>query len=443
MGHPSWAIIIRSPFGEPREVALPAGRSLIGRKPDNDFVITDPSASRVHAAFDYDPTDDSVMLRDLGSRNGTFINHERLLTECRLRTHDQVRIGQHLIRLTRKHTHEADGVAAFPETQPLTLDLMLESVEQHAVLLYEVAMRLNLVSDLNRALHEVARILQVALGADKCAVILADQFEQLGYMGFPTSIARQAIEQRLVVAIPDTTSRPELNLRHSGRLLQVRSVICIPVMIGDEVAGLLYIYNTQRSTRLFTEQDIRLAIAISHQAALTIQRARLMQKTQQLEELASTDPLTGVFNRRHFLELAEREVKRARRYRRPLALMLLDVDHLQAVNESRGQSAGDAVLQAVAIRLQSTLRDIDVLGRFGEDEFAALLIETEQASVDYVAGRCQRSISEAPIASATGPIAITASVGTATLGEEHTDASLLLASAGVALAAAKAANRVS
>jgi diguanylate cyclase (GGDEF)-like protein len=241
------------------------------------------------------------------------------------------------------------------------------------------------------------------------------------------------------VAIPDTSTRPELNLRHSGRLLQVRSVICIPVMIGDEVAGLLYIYNTQRSTRLFSDQDIRLAIAISHQAALTIQRARLMQKTQQLEELASTDPLTGVFNRRYFLELAEREVKRARRYGRPLALLLLDIDGLKAINESRGQAAGDAVLQAVSIRLHSTLRDIDVLGRYGGDEFAALLIEGDQASVEYVASRCQRSISDAPIASPAGPLAVTASVGAAALTEQHTDAELLIGAAAAVLAAKRTA----
>ena len=61
----SWKVLIRSPFGEPREYVLPAGRSVIGRKPDNDLVIADPSASRVHAVFEYDPVDDAVILRDL------------------------------------------------------------------------------------------------------------------------------------------------------------------------------------------------------------------------------------------------------------------------------------------------------------------------------------------------------------------------------------------
>jgi GGDEF domain-containing protein len=378
MPSPNWTMIIRSPFGEPREYGLPVGRSTIGRKPDNDVVIADPSASRVHAAFEYDPAEDALILRDLGSRNGTFVNHERLTGDIRLHPNDQVRIGQHLLRFSRRGHNGVEMNPAYPETQPLTLDLVLESVEQHAVLLYEVAVRLNMVADLTKGLQEVARILQVALGADKCAVILADQFEQLSYMGFPTSIAKQAIEQRLVVAIPDTDVRPELNLRHSGRLLQVRSVICIPVMIADEVAGLLYIYNTQRSARLFTDQDIRLAIAISHQAALTIQRARLMQKTLQLEGLASTDPLTGLFNRRHVLDLAEREVKRARRYRRPLAVLLLSIDHYQSILKSHGQTAADAVVQVASLRLQSAVRDIDLLGRLAPDEFLAILVEGDR-----------------------------------------------------------------
>jgi diguanylate cyclase (GGDEF)-like protein len=432
----NWVILIRSPFGEPREFALPAGRATIGRKPDNDIVIADPSASRVHAEFDFNPAEDAVIVRDLGSRNGTFVNQERLAESMRLAANDQVRIGQHVIRLARRGSGP-EPAPAYPETQPLTLDLMLESVEQHAVLLYEVAMRLNMVSDLDKALREVAHILQVALGADKCAVILADQFEQIAYMGFPTSIARQAIEQRLVVAIPDTSDKPELHLRHSGRLLQIRSVICIPVMIVEEVAGLLYIYNTQRSARLFSDQDTRLAIAISHQAALTIQRARLMQKAQQLEELASTDPLTGLYNRRHFLSLAEREVKRARRYRRPLALLMLDIDRLQTINDGHGQTAGDTVLQAVAVRLQSTLRDIDLLGRYGGDEFVALLVEGDEASVNYVAERCRRSLAETPIATTQGLLTVTASVGCVTLADRHTDAALLLNEAGAALAASR------
>src|SRR5687768_16209592 len=135
----AWSILIRSPFGEPREFALPIGRSTIGRKPDNDIVIADPSASRVHAAFELDHANEAVTVSDLGSRNGTYVNHERLKAPYRLQPNDQVRIGQHLIRLPRAG---ANGVAASPyspETQPLTLDLMLESVEQHAVLLYEVA----------------------------------------------------------------------------------------------------------------------------------------------------------------------------------------------------------------------------------------------------------------------------------------------------------------
>ena len=117
-----------------------------------------------------------------------------------------------------------------------------------------------------------------------------------------------------------------------------------------------------------------------------------MQKTLQLEGLASTDPLTGLFNRRHVVELAEREVKRARRYRRPLAVLLLSIDQFHAINNAHGQASTDAVLQAVALRLQSAVRDLDLLGRFGPDEFIAILVEGDQASVVYVAARCQRSV---------------------------------------------------
>jgi two-component system cell cycle response regulator len=95
------------------------------------------------------------------------------------------------------------------------------------------------------------------------------------------------------------------------------------------------------------------------------------------------------------------------------------------------------VLQAVAVRLQSTLRDIDLLGRYGGDEFVALLVEGDEASVNYVAERCRRSLAETPIATTQGLLTVTASVGCVTLADRHTDAALLLNEAGAALAASR------
>src|SRR6476661_4249822 len=137
---------IRSPWHEPREFILPAGKVTLGRKPDNDIVIADESASRLHAEIVQDTTSDSLTVRDLGSTNGTYVNRERLERPLALKVEDQIRIGQHTLSVSRRERRDPRGsTKGLPGTQPLTRDLVLESVDQHAVVLYEVAMRLNTI----------------------------------------------------------------------------------------------------------------------------------------------------------------------------------------------------------------------------------------------------------------------------------------------------------
>ena len=132
-----WIITIRSSLGEPSEYVLKPGKSTIGRKSDNDFPIPDESASRVHAELQYDPKANTVILRDLDSTNGTFVNRERITQPRPIHPDDQIRIGQHVISLTPRDTAPnqtaPDGLSS---TQPLTRDLLLESLDQHAILLY-------------------------------------------------------------------------------------------------------------------------------------------------------------------------------------------------------------------------------------------------------------------------------------------------------------------
>ena len=271
-----WFLTIRSPSSEPTEYIVPAGKTILGRKPDNDLVIADESASRIHAELEYDPHLDVAVLRDLGSTNGTFVNRERLAQPRLLAIDDQIRIGQHLIHVSRQDQASRAETGPEADTQPLTLELLLEAVDQHAVLLYEVAQRLNTVLDLQTALAEVSRLMRISMGAQKCEVILAEHFGQLAELGFPTTIARRAIERRSVVAIPDLSAMTDRTLGQSALLLHVRAVLCVPVLIGEEVVALTYVYKTDPASRPFSQPDIQLAVAISHQAALTIQRAHLL-----------------------------------------------------------------------------------------------------------------------------------------------------------------------
>ncbi len=436
-----WFLTIRSPSHEPTEYIVPAGKTTLGRKSDNDLVIADASASRFHAELEYDPKQDALFLNDLGSTNGTFVNRERLSQPRHLAVDDQIRIGQHLIRVSRQEQAIQAETGPLTDTQPLTLELLLQAVDQHAVLLFEVARRLNTILDLQASLREVSKLMRISMGAEKCEVILAEQFGQLGELGFPTSIARQVIEQRLVVAIPDLSASGDQTASDSALLLRIRSVLCVPVMSGEEVVALTYIYKTDPSARPFNQPDVQLAVAISHQAALAIERARLLDNARHLEQLATIDSLTGLYNRRHVFELAEHEFQRARRYHRHLSALMLDVDDYKQINDGYGHGAGDQVLRVVTARCREHLRAIDLMGRYGGDEFVILLLETALGEAVFIAERLRQCIVDAPVVTDEQLLNVTISLGVAAVTADCPNLTALLNDADAALLAAKKAGK--
>src|SRR5258706_9214579 len=231
-----WVLSIRSPWHEPREFFLPTGKVTLGRKPDNDIVMPEGSARGVPAKIARIWAAGSLTIRDLGSTNGTYVNRERLDKPLELKIEDQIRIGQHTLSVSRRERPDAQkSTKGLPGTQPLTRDLVLESVDQHAVVLYEVAMRLNTIIELDTALKEVSDLARTALGADRCEVIPPNRFDRLGDLGFPASLARQAIEQRAVVFIPDLSAEMDTVLGQGSLMLNIRSLLCVPGLAGDEV----------------------------------------------------------------------------------------------------------------------------------------------------------------------------------------------------------------
>jgi diguanylate cyclase (GGDEF)-like protein len=435
-----WILTIRSPSNSPVVYKIKPGKNTVGRKPDNDIVISDQSASRRHAEIYFQ--DNALVIYDLKSTNGTFVNRERLTDPLVLRSGDQVRIGQQIATVHyQDEDHSAELISALSNTRPLTRDLLLESVDNHAVLLYEVASRLNTILDLKTAMQEVSRLLQVSMGADKCEVILAESFTQLGELGFPTSIAQQAIDQRSVVIIPDLPAQADQSPSPSALLLRIRSVLCVPVLIDGDVAALIYVYKTDPSSRPFDQNDVQLAVAVSHQTALTIQRAILIERSRILEQSVNIDSLTGLHARNHFLNLSEREFERARRFQHSLAIVMLDIDQFKLVNDTYGHIVGDEVLQEVAARCMKQVRVIDLIGRYGGDEFVFLLVETD-ASVAYsIAERICKNIAARPVETDGGPLNITVSLGIASLLPENPNLTSLLNRADNALYIAKKAGR--
>ena len=140
-------------------------------------------------------------------------------------------------------------------------------------------------------------------------------------------------------------------------------------------------------------------------------RDELKRALKELEKLATTDPLTGLFNRRQFFQMADREVQLACRYRRSFSVLMLDVDRFKNLNDTYGHAFGDRALQAIAKSIQSALRQTDVLGRVGGEEFAALLPETDMCGALEVAERVRCTVETLSLGDDRQQIRTTISVG--------------------------------
>jgi len=157
----------------------------------------------------------------------------------------------------------------------------------------------------------------------------------------------------------------------------------------------------------------------------------------ELRWLATTDALTGLPNRRHFLDLAQSERQRAVRHGHELSLLMVDVDYFKSINDTYGHGVGDEVLRALAGMISDSLREEELVGRLGGEEFAVLLPETGLEGALDAAGRLREQVSRAPVATGQGDLNVTVSIGVSDWREAEEPVESLLIRADEALYAAK------
>jgi len=182
-----------------------------------------------------------------------------------------------------------------------------------------------------------------------------------------------------------------------------------PLRAGDATVGSM-VCATRRRDGLPDAAQAELAM-LSMQAAAAVVRTRLYEHA---ERLATTDGLTGLLNRRTLNTLLAARVREAQRYRRPLSLLLLDVDHFKKVNDTHGHPAGDAVLRGVAAVARAQARDTDLVARYGGEELAVVLPETDAAGARAIAERLRAAVEGTSHATEQGALRVTVSVGVAT-----------------------------
>jgi diguanylate cyclase (GGDEF)-like protein len=211
-----------------------------------------------------------------------------------------------------------------------------------------------------------------------------------------------------------------------------RNVAIVP-LVADAVVGVLVAETGQRSGSRIERRIVATTERYASHAAMAMRNANLLEKMQQM---AVTDGLTELANRRSFDRSLDRELTRAARTDGRLSVVLLDIDHFKALNDTYGHVVGDQVLRQIAQALRDCGREYDTVARYGGEEFAAVLPGCSSALALQVADRLRRAVEEAPT-----DVPVTASAGVATFPYDGIDANTLLEAADQALYAGKRSGR--
>ena len=220
------------------------------------------------------------------------------------------------------------------------------------------------------------------------------------------------------------------------RLGASHAALVLPLRNQDRLTGALLLGDKQ-DVAGFPAEELELLNLLGHHVAAVFENARLF-------ESATYEGLTGLLRREAILELLEKELQRAVRYRRPLTVGLADLDHFKSVNDTHGHLAGDTMLKRVALALANSLRGTDSVGRFGGEEFLLVLPETSLEGASAVAEKVRHHVEAAEVTIDSGAtVRVTISIGLASLAELHGPPTpeALLAAADRSLYRAKQAGR--
>ncbi|NCC37110.1 MAG: GGDEF domain-containing protein, partial [Chloroflexia bacterium] len=214
-----------------------------------------------------------------------------------------------------------------------------------------------------------------------------------------------------------------------------KSWMGLPLLHQEQLLGLLTLGSQQEET--YTPIQVTMIQVLANEVATAIENGRLFREVY---TLAGTDPLTRLYNRRRFSELAEAEFKRVQRYGGKLSAIFMDIDHFKRVNDVFSHAVGDQVLEHVAQALKQ-VRPLDIVARYGGEEFILVCLETGLSEAVQVAERLRQTIERTPVETLSGPVQITMSFGVATLEPDLTTLGELIWRADQALYHAKCTGR--
>jgi diguanylate cyclase (GGDEF)-like protein len=288
-------------------------------------------------------------------------------------------------------------------------------------------------------------ILTLDPNGDLREVVSRSKNERAG-IKYSRTILDRVVRQEKAVVISNVLDMNEGALSDSMTINRVKSIMCVPMISMTGLQGVIYLHSIQEP-QAFQKEDLYFVAALSTPVALAIenlllysrgkyveeelQRARgdldkqvqeraaeLIKANRQLQELSITDGLTSLYNHRHLIRTLESEYRRALRYRRNFALLMVDVDYFKQVNDTYGHPCGDKVLWTIARLFKECVRTTDIVARYGGDEIAIILLETNKGTALKVSEKLRRVVEKHPFDWEGEPFQVTVSIGVASVLEK-------------------------
>jgi diguanylate cyclase (GGDEF)-like protein len=446
-----------------RSFVLKKKASLIGRSPASDIQIKDSFVSRKHARIL--KVNDRFFIEDLGSKNGTWINGKAIDRGKRVEIQEGIfiRMGDTLISLDKPtgslpetYLTDVSSQADDRGRSPVPKERRTRNRE-NVELIYNMCLTLMQSLEVKEICEKVVDSLFYCMKRiDSAHILLLEEGNEEPRettvrwrkgVGSPKprysrTIVNRVLVERKAIMMPDTSLEDEDTLSDSIESMGVKSLLCVPLISKLGTRGVIYVQSV-RVAHGFRKEDLFLLTGLSTPAALAIENAllhserkqaeealknardnlevevkqrtaELMKANNKLEELAVTDGLTGLYNYRHLMRSLDSEYKRAVRYRHNLTLLMIDIDYFKVLNDTYGHQCGDYVIREIARILKRNVRGSDLVARYGGDEIAVLLVETDKSSSLEVAEKLRNKIAGTAFSWRGKSVDVEISIGLAT-----------------------------
>jgi diguanylate cyclase (GGDEF)-like protein len=326
----------------------------------------------------------------------------------------------------------------------------LEKMQAQMEMVYENSRILAGILDFDQIVHEILKIGERVLDYPALGIMLLGPGDNLIYRGRLIggnkntrlkAVSKESMElpYRVIrggepVRVVDMSSRTD----YEPLLKSARSVMMVPMVTHGKITGLLSAETPRRGA--FEEQDERFLSVLARSAAMALENSILHRKT---EELTVIDDLTGVNNYRYFAEKIKEEKRRAVRYNQALSLIMVDIDWFKKFNDNYGHEVGNRVLVNLTVVIKTCIRDVDILCRYGGEEFIIILPQTPEREAHKIAERIRKEVEAAEFGGGEGipKLKVTVSIGVSSYPENRRSEEELINAVDQALYRAKGSGK--